>query len=434
MGEDWAGELKGCRSLTKAFRPLLSESSKDPLINKENISGCFSRAYQLLGYDSLKTVPIFCATHGADQHRELFCPAKVVERFLEGVLEELGKMKEKNKKLQKKLTDLTTDKILTDQDEQWKDVGRISCSKFIKLLGHHRRLEAINEVIRNGSPLLKAMKKAIEGGKVRRLLAFDVEAFEHDQRVLLELGAAIYEIPAAAALYTLEAGLESGEVTPHLESGQVTPPVACCLPPTISVSHFVIKEHLKKKNGRFCANNRENFSFGKSQHKSLAEVFAWLRREMSQPGTGLIGHNLEADLKYLVSAKPTSSAKTKFSHEWFKGRPTFDTQAIFKEVHLRPQPDKLSAILTHYGIHHDFMHNAGNDAFFTLLAALRMAGLPYVHPPAQPATKEPKMLFRTEASEEDAGTQNQKSASSPTRKRSATEDGKQPHRKRIKGD
>jgi DNA polymerase III epsilon subunit-like protein len=100
---------------------------------------------------------------------------------------------------------------------------------------------------------------------------------------------------------------------------------------------------------------------------------------MRTPNTAIIGHNLPADLKYLVEAR-FQKENVKFTHKWFKNRPTFDTQAIFKELHLRPHQEKLEKILAFYGIPHMHMHNAGNDAYYTLLTALKLADLTFLPP------------------------------------------------------
>jgi DNA polymerase III epsilon subunit-like protein len=242
------------------------------------------------------------------------------------------------------------------EQEDWKDVTPLTAAKYHKLHGHFRRLEGMNNVLQNGSPLLKSMKKAIESGKIKRLLAFDVEAFEHDQKFLLELGAAVYEI------------------SPN-----------CSTIPSVDSFHFVMKENVKKKNGKFCANNRDNYSFGTSKFLPTNEVFNWLRSQLKKPGTGIIGHNIAADLRYLEQAKNFKNTgarfpvpcDTPFNQRYFKGLPIFDTQAIFREVHLRPHEEKLEKLLMHYGIPHEYLHNAGNDAYFTMMTALKLVGLPF---------------------------------------------------------
>lgn len=390
----------------QAFLCAYEPRSTDPSYHKtvSRIASAFNRSLAANGYAHLKTVPFFTAISVHDNSRHLLCPLIIVQKCQEFYLtsdpepkedeEKEAKTKEKEtkaknpletlnredrkekkrlekeqKRLEKELKEkkqkealLQIDKesifkIIPLKQEEWTAVAPLAASKYHKLHGHFRRLEAINNVISNGSPLLQAMKKAIESGKIKRLLAFDVEAFEHNQKFLLELGAAVYEIPQDSA----------------------------SAPPTIEPFHFVMKENVKKKNGKFCANNRDNYSFGKSKFLPTNQVFSWLLGQMKKPGTGIIGHNVSADLRYLEQAKNFKETgarfpvpcDTPFHQKYFKGLSIFDTQAIFREVHLRPHEEKLEKLLIHYGIPHNYLHNAGNDAYFTLMTALKLVDLPF---------------------------------------------------------
>ncbi len=300
-------------------------------LDKEILSKTFSQAISASGFLNLKELPLYSRTI-AGQMRQLICPRCFLKAWI-------SQIKKHDKNLVKGV------KAAQLVDLNLEDCERITVSKLPKLIGHHRRLEAINNVIMNGSPLLKSLKRSIDSGKVRRLLAFDVEAFEFDHRRLLELGAALYIVSSSSD------------------------------PPNIQTWHFVMHENERKQNGKYCANNRDNYMFGKTQVKRISEVFEWLMTEMSQPHTAIVGHNLQADLRYLCQA--IGSTTVKFNHGWLRGRQHFDTQAIFKEVYLRPHEEKLEKLLRHFGIEHGYLHNAGNDAYYTLITALKLADLPH---------------------------------------------------------
>lgn len=408
-------EYTSFQAFLRAYEPPATDPSYHKTVSR--IASAFNKSLAANGYAHLKTVPFFTAVTVHDNSRHLLCPLEVVQKCheyyltsdpetkedeekeakvdkdkeikvkknaLELCAQKLEERKEKKrlekdqKRLEKELKEklrkeallqIDTEsifKIVPLKEADWKEVAPLAASKYHKLHGHFRRLEAINNVLNNGSPLLQAMKKAIESGKIKRLLAFDVEAFEHNQKFLLELGAAVYEIPQDSASAA----------------------------PTIEPFHFVMKENLKKKNGKFCANNRDNYSFGKSKFLPTNQVFTWLLGQMKKPGTGIIGHNVAADLRYLEQAKNFKETgarfpvpcDTPFHQKYFKGLSIFDTQAIFREVHLRPHEEKLEKLLIHYGIPHDYLHNAGNDAYFTLMTALKLVDLPFQ--PFSPKTSE----------------------------------------------
>lgn len=380
--------LEAYASLMNFLKRYAENAAKQ---GRPSLATSLELALRRADYPELKAVPLYTAVEVQGNWRDILCPRRLLESWYTTIhqpraqppsssskeatdeheppsparkkeeKERLAREKEEfRQQMDKEALENYTISIPGLVDADYTSLEPLPVSKLQKLIGHYRRIEAMNTVLREGSPLLHAFTKAIETGRVKRLLAFDVEAYEHDQRSLLELGVAIYDIPESK-----EAMLAD--------------------PPMIKITHYIMEENRRKKNGRFCADNQENFSFGKSHYAPTTRVLALLLEEMRQPHTAIIGHNLPADLKYLVEARSYASSKAeaiKFTQKWFKNRPTFDTQAIFKEVHLRPHQEKLEKILAHYGIPHEHMHNAGNDAYYTLVTALRLADLAFVPPPS----------------------------------------------------
>jgi DNA polymerase III epsilon subunit-like protein len=195
---------------------------------------------------------------------------------------------------------------------------------------------------------LKELKTAL-GTSVTRLVAFDIEAFEFNSRALLELGAAVFEM--------------------NLPSDPMVP--------AITAYHFIMTENKNKKNGRFCENNRGNFCFGKSKTMPTDKVLQWLRHQISQPGTAIVGHNLASDLKFLREARVHGGHKG-LDKVLSSVAASFDTQHIFQQVMMFDSPSKLGFILDHYGVSHDYLHNAGNDAYYTMVGLLKIASVPFV--------------------------------------------------------
>lgn len=375
--------LEAYASLVHFLKRYGEQAGKD---SRPSLHVALDLALRRAKYNELKAVPLYTAVQVEGNWRDILCPRRLLESWYTAIHQPRPptspsdaeddasdhdkspaqrKAEKERKALEKEELRIRLEKEALEKynisipglaDSDYTALEQLPVSKWQKLVGHIRRIEAMNAVLREGSPLLHAFTKVIESGKVRRLLAFDVEAYEHDQRSLLELGVAIYEIPE-----TKEAMLAD--------------------PPTISITHYIMEEHKRKKNGRYCANNKDNFSFGKSHYVPTARALSLLLEEMRTPNTAIIGHNLPADLKYLVEAR-FDKESVKFTHKWFKNRPTFDTQAIFKEVYLRPHQEKLEKILAFYGIPHVHMHNAGNDAYYTLLTALKLADLKFTPPPS----------------------------------------------------
>lgn len=313
------------------------------------MQNAFLELFRIVKLESVKQVRFFTATSNESEKEyksfHLLCHKPLVDIFerifVKGeVIEEKIEMKH--------LTMEHHEEHIPVNSRLWSDIKPISYSKLNKMIGFFERLRHKNELSRNGSPLVKELKAAL-GTSVTRLVAFDIEAFEFNSRALLELGAAVFEL--------------------NLPSDPVVP--------TITTHHFIMTENKNKKNGRFCENNRGNFCFGKSKTMPTDKVLQWLRHQISQPGTAIVGHNLASDLKFLREARVHGGHKG-LDKVLSSVAGSYDTQHIFQQVVMFDSPSKLGFILEYYGVRHDYLHNAGNDAYYTMVALLKMAGIPFV--------------------------------------------------------
>lgn len=109
------------------------------------------------------------------------------------------------------------------------------------------------------------------------------------------------------------------------------------------------------KNGKFVANNRAKFNFGKSITLNLEMAIEHVLMVLSTPNACLIGHNIKADINFLGRV---SASKVNL--------PIFDTQIIYKQATLGENMLGLVRVLDEIGVPHYNLHNAGNDAFYTL--------------------------------------------------------------------
>lgn len=128
--------------------------------------------------------------------------------------------------------------------------------------------------------------------------------------------------------------------------------------------HIIINDHVNLFNGKYVSNNKENFNFGTSHRMSMADAIKFAVHHLTQPNTCLLGHNIKADIDFL---RKSSSHKISV--------PVFDTQAIYKYHTLSQQPAALSKVLDDLKITYSNLHNAGNDAAYTLLAFKKLAKL-----------------------------------------------------------
>lgn len=166
-------------------------------------------------------------------------------------------------------------------------------------------------------------------GSASRLILCPL-AYERDHSKILEVGLAIYE----------------------LDKRQIIN------------EHIIIEEHRHFRNGRYIADNRDRFNFGRSAHMSLKAALRRILDHLAVSDTCLLGHNINADLQYLRSCSVKNIDV-----------PVFDTQTIYKQLKSDDNPTGLSRLLEELSITHTHLHNAGNDAHYTLMAFLSIAKL-----------------------------------------------------------
>ncbi len=120
-------------------------------------------------------------------------------------------------------------------------------------------------------------------------------------------------------------------------------------------THIIVTDYLHLRNGRFVSDNRDKYNFGQSLFFSLKSSLEYVMSVLNTPYSCLIGHNIKADIKFL---KSVSNRKLNL--------PIFDTQIIYKQATLSEDILGLVRVLDKIGILHENLHNAGNDAYYTL--------------------------------------------------------------------
>ncbi|KAJ3393013.1 hypothetical protein HDU84_002953 [Entophlyctis sp. JEL0112] len=275
-----------------------------------------------------------------------------------------------------------------------------------KALEKHRKETARIERDARESLLLKTklaeaarvVANAPDDGTV--FVSLDIEAYERDQAKILEIGWTMYNPRSTGS--------------------------------ALIAKHFVCEENAGLANGKFVPNNRHQFRFGETEVESLDYIIDLLKVDMNidpsadgdayaQPAV-LVGHSVSADIGWLRTCGVfiDSTAYDCFDEEVEDGRddevghgpqqhqqhsppkspvigPTsenialpnqhhnikfiFDTADLDCGLHgrLRAQKFSVKKMCSGLGIIDDEsdipFHNAGNDAYLTMQAFLKMATL-----------------------------------------------------------
>lgn len=225
-------------------------------------------------------------------------------------------------------TALVSNKIAQKTDAKIKHLYKQNLEDYFK----HREFRFKGE--NQQKDLRKWMESIYLGKKI--LIAIDIEAWERNINKVTEIGIAVYN-----------------------PDDQL-----CSILPNIYQFHILIKEHEKMYNGRYCPNNKGNFMGGVSYTLELAESKKFVESVInkyireSKEGIVLVGHHIEGDLKWLRS----------IGIQFPGDVPVVDTARIHSLSY--ESGGSLRGLLRKVGIPHGYLHNAANDAYYTLLASL----------------------------------------------------------------
>lgn len=183
-------------------------------------------------------------------------------------------------------------------------------------------------------------------------IAIDVEAFEYATQKVTEVGIAVLDTRELPAFPNASASEWAEKIRTH---------------------HHIIQEHRHLRNKRFVKGCPENFMFGESNVTPLIKMRDILKLAFTpaDPSAGenclrnvvLVGHDVRGDLNWI--AKLGYSIRTT--------NPPIglvDSQKIAKALKL---PEGLATLVNALGEHPEFLHNAGNDAYWTMQSVLLLA-------------------------------------------------------------
>lgn len=166
------------------------------------------------------------------------------------------------------------------------------------------------------------------------LVAIDVEAWEQNPNKITEIGLAVYDPRDQWALMV----------------------------PRIRTAHILVKENKSMNNGRYVPNNKMRFNGGVLYEMLGAELRGWLSEilgyYLNQRTGVLVGHNVGGDIEWLARHGVME----------VRGIETVDTEKVHRLS--RQTGGLLRGLLRTVQIPHLNLHNAANDAYYTLLVAM----------------------------------------------------------------
>jgi len=191
--------------------------------------------------------------------------------------------------------------------------------KLLKIKQESKRQEKRENYISSKKELFSSY--LTEG---KKFLCFDIEKYENNQSKILEIGYVFYD--------------SSKDVYKN--------------------KNMIIKENIDLINGKHVPNHKYDFNYGETIVIEEKLAFEIINKLMDEADI-LVGHDIKNDFKVVPNKKDI---------------PVFDTQKTINPSDFGFK-GQLSLFRIAEGLHlyPEFLHNAGNDAYFTFQSALRIA-------------------------------------------------------------
>jgi hypothetical protein len=192
-------------------------------------------------------------------------------------------------------------------------------------------------------------------------IAVDLEAYERNTNLITEIGVAVLDTRDLKCLAPGPAGSEWQKA--------------------IRARHLRVAEYVHLKNKDFVEGCPENFEFGKTEFvgkdklpQTIASCFKFPYCDSTNKATAnsngeekrnivLVGHDIGQDIKFLQQCGYSVANCGNMID-------TIDTVALFRTYTKDPNARSLGNLLYHFDLEGWHLHNAGNDAVYTLWAML----------------------------------------------------------------
>lgn len=251
-------------------------------------------------------------------------------------------------------------------------------------------------------------KDAAEDNIKPVFVSVDVESHEYNHNAITEVGISILDtarLPPRDTQYTINTDDDKNHpnyLPPKNNIPTIPSSRAEEILGLVESHHFRISENRHLRNGNFVNDNADNFNFGASEYISLKEApaviancFRYKDEHENRRRIVLVGHDTKTDIDYLrkLGYKVTNIADLEI----------MDTVSMWKAVKWENQGRGLSSVLMELGLEAWNLHNAGNDAAYTLQAVIKIAekGLTDIQPEEPDSQTTPTHKTRTIVRAED---------------------------------
>jgi len=192
------------------------------------------------------------------------------------------------------------------------------------------------EKLQNRIKLIEVIKEKIDNEKL--YICLDIEAFERNHDFLTEFGWCLFK--------------KNGEI--------------------IKKKHAIVEEYMNYHNGRYVPDNRDHYNFGKSEIVKLKEIYKELKDDFDHVNY-LVGHGINNDIRFLKKIKVDVSKFKKMNGNGNKidDYGIIETMDLFSGFFLT-KPVGLEKSLRRLEIPYQRLHNAGNDAYYTMQVFLEI--------------------------------------------------------------
>ena len=218
-------------------------------------------------------------------------------------------------------------------------------------------------------------------------VSVDVEAWESDDKCLLEIGVSTLDTVDLIGRHPGKHGINWDSL--------------------ISKHHFIIKEYEHLTNSRFITGCPKEFRFGQSKRISIKDAAVELLRLLNptrdipaverasrytfplsafvsssdliptKRHVVLVGQNIQSDIRYLSKGLGGFDIQRPVippgGPQSFPCLETLDIAGMFQVVQRNKDPAKLETMCLDFGITPWFAHNAGNDAAYTMQVLVAVA-------------------------------------------------------------
>ncbi|KAF2101219.1 hypothetical protein NA57DRAFT_18202, partial [Rhizodiscina lignyota] len=185
-------------------------------------------------------------------------------------------------------------------------------------------------------------------------ICFDVEAYERDHKVILEVGIATLDASELADVQPSGRGENWWE---HIHA-----------------RHFRIAEHMHHVNTEFVQGCPERFEFGQTEVVPLAEISSSISSIFNKSADRkivLVGHNIQGDIKYLAELGINPLDIPQATEDSPRGLlEVLDTSLLYKSHTGADNPTGLGNMMYELGLDAWQPHNGGNDAVYTMRSML----------------------------------------------------------------